>query len=103
MCSLESWRHCQAKFPCLTGRHGHRERHGEGKERERERDRIKTSEKETKRKKEKKQERKSSKSKNAREQRTGREGARDIQRNLEQEPEREGEGGTECADAAFLV
>lgn len=84
MCSLESRRHCQAKFPCLTGRHGDRETEREkggkkGKERSN-KNFCKRGEKEKRRSRE---ERESSKSKNAREQRTARGSTRqrDIQRN----------------------
>lgn len=116
MCSLEIWRRCQAKFPCLTGRHGDRERDGEKErlrdgeskrwrkgEREDEEGCIKTSVKEakTEKKKEKERERKSSKSKNSREQRTERERGRETRKETENKNQRE--RGTECADAAFLV
>lgn len=89
MCSLASLRHCQAKFPCLTGRHGGRET---DTEKEKERVPIQTSVKKTKRGK---KEREGAREKVQQEQECKRakdrerEGARDIQRNWEQEPERE--------------
>lgn len=111
MCLLGIQRRCQAKFPCLTGRHGDRERDGE---KERQRDgqserwrkgkkmrKVALKEAKTEKKKEKEWERKSSKSKNAREQRTERERGRETSKETENKNQRE--RGTECADAAFLV